>query len=88
MGDDEVPALVVDNGSGMCKAGLAGEYAPRAVFSSVIGRACHQGAMVDADKKDYYVGGKAQERRQVLTLRYPIKYGVVTNWDDMEKVYK
>ena len=32
MGDDEASALVVDNGSGMCKAGLAGEDAPRAVF--------------------------------------------------------
>ena len=86
MGDDEASALVVDNGSGMCKAGLAGEDAPRAVFFSVIGRACHQAAMVDTDKKDYYGGNKAQQRRQVLTLQYPVEYGVVTNWDDMEKV--
>ena len=26
---DEVQALVVDNGSGMCKAGFAGDDAPR-----------------------------------------------------------
>jgi actin-related protein len=31
----EVAALVVDNGSGMCKAGFAGDDAPRAVFPSI-----------------------------------------------------
>ena len=31
MCDEEVAALVVDNGSGMCKAGFAGDDAPRAV---------------------------------------------------------
>jgi hypothetical protein len=34
----EVAALVVDNGSGMCKAGFAGDDAPRAVFPSIVGR--------------------------------------------------
>ena len=29
MCDDEIAALVVDNGSGMCKAGFAGDDAPR-----------------------------------------------------------
>ena len=38
MAEDEVAALVVDNGSGMCKAGFAGDDAPRAVFPSIIGR--------------------------------------------------
>ena len=38
MADEEVAALVVDNGSGMCKAGFAGDDAPRAVFPSIVGR--------------------------------------------------
>eukprot|EP00808_Paulinella_micropora_P014033 g67267.t1 len=37
-GEEEVQALVVDNGSGMCKAGFAGDDAPRAVFLSIVGR--------------------------------------------------
>ena len=40
---DEVQALVVDNGSGMCKAGFAGDDAPRAVFPSIVGRPKHPG---------------------------------------------
>ena len=40
--DDEIAALVIDNGSGMCKAGFAGDDAPRAVFPSIVGRPRHQ----------------------------------------------
>lgn len=40
--EDDVASLVVDNGSGMCKAGFAGDDAPRAVFPSIVGRPRHQ----------------------------------------------
>ena len=42
MADEDVAALVIDNGSGMCKAGFAGDDAPRAVFPSIVGRPRHQ----------------------------------------------
>ncbi|MFJ5282973.1 hypothetical protein ACIP66_03830 [Pseudomonas sp. NPDC088429] len=35
-GDDDVAALVPDEGSGMCKAGFAGDDAPRYNFRSAI----------------------------------------------------
>ncbi len=52
MCDDEVAALVVDNGSGMCKAGFAGDDAPRAVFPSIVGRPRHQ--VIDTDCSTVY----------------------------------
>ena len=56
MGDEEVQALVVDNGSGMCKAGFAGDDAPRAVFPSIVGRPRHSSVMVCMRHNDVYVG--------------------------------
>nr|AEV57493.1 actin [Cryptocaryon irritans] len=87
MAEDQQAAVVIDNGSGMCRAGVAGDDAPRAAFPSIVGRPKMPGIMVGMDQKDTYVGEEAQAKRGVLTLKYPIEHGIITNWGDMEKIW-
>ena len=84
MCDDDKAAIVVDNGSGMCKAGFAGYNAPLVDFPSIIGRPRAEIKI----RTDFYIGSEAQTKRAILNFKYPIERGIVTNWDDMEKVKK
>merc|ERR1719510_1876512 len=43
--------------------------------------------MVGMAQKDAYVGDEAMSKKGVLGLKYPIAHGIVTSWDDMEKIW-
>eukprot|EP01083_Nonionella_stella_P314194 1130931_1 len=70
----------------MAKAGFSGDDAPRAVFPNVVGRSRHQGGGMGMGQKDAYIGDEANAKRGILSLKRPVEFGIVTNWDDMEKV--
>merc|ERR1712051_595553 len=84
---DENAIVIIDNGSGMMKAGIAGEEAPSATFPAIVGRPKNASAMQGVTQKNEYIGDEAQQKRGVLNLKYPIANGIVTDWEDMEKVW-
>ena len=85
---EDTCALIIDNGSSTCKVGFAGNDSPRAIFPTIVGYRKHSGIMIGInDKTDFNVGDEAQAKRGLLNLKYPIEHGIVTNWDDMEKIW-
>jgi actin, other eukaryote len=84
---DDAQTVIIDNGSGMVKAGFAGEDAPRAVFPAIVGYPKHASTMQGINQKSEYIGDEAMQKRGVLELQYPIANGIVGSWEDMEKVW-
>lgn len=84
-GEDQI--AIIDNGSGMMKAGFAGEEAPRVVFPALVGRPKAASAMQGVTQKSEYIGDEAQSKRGILNLKYPIASGIVEDWEDMTKVW-
>lgn len=52
-----------------------------------VGRPKHKRVMAGALEGDLFIGRRAQEYRGLLKVRYPMEHGIVTNWDDMEKIW-
>ncbi|KAI9217389.1 actin-2, partial [Blastocladiella britannica] len=80
--------VVIDNGSGVIKAGFAGDDRPKSYFPSCVGRPKHLRIMAGAVEGDTFIGRKAQELRGLLRINYPMEHGVITDWEDMERIWE
>jgi hypothetical protein len=54
---------------------------------SSVGRPKHPRIMAGAIQDDLFIGRRAQELRGLLKIQYPMEHGVVTDWDDMERIW-
>jgi actin beta/gamma 1 len=70
------------------KAGFAGDPQPSVKFPSIVGKPRSDKQMIGVESKSEYIGDEAQKMRGVLNLSYPIKSGIVTDWENMEKVWQ
>ena len=84
---DQLPHIIIDNGTGYCKAGLSTDDGPRTVFPSCVGYPKYREALYNQNYRDFFVGYDAINKKAVLKLNYPMEHGVVNNWDDMEKIW-
>jgi len=84
------PPVVIDNGTGYTKMGYAGNYEPNFIVPSLILSAVDKtGARKDpvADL-DFFIGSDATEKKLNYNVDYPIRHGIVENWDTMEKYWQ
>ena len=80
--------VVIDNGTGVLKAGFAGSNKPKCTFPSFVGRPKHVRVMLQSRVEgDTFLGTEAEEHRGIMRLEYPMKHGIVENWADMEKIW-
>eukprot|EP00887_Chlorella_sp_A99_P007834 scaffold20.g7834.t1 len=89
------PPVVLDCGTGFVKAGLAGEPDPSLVCPSVVGYPALSAAAAKGGRKvasdpladlDYVCGDEAL-RNPAYAVSYPMKHGLVVDWESAEKLW-
>ncbi|EDV26828.1 Actin-related protein 3 [Trichoplax sp. H2] len=86
-----LPAAVIDNGTGYTKLGYAGNPEPQYIFPSCI--AVKESAGVRSniargiDDLDFYIGDDCFEQ-PAYAAKYPIRHGVVEDWNLMERFWE
>jgi len=78
-------AIVIDNGSGWIKAGVAGDDAPHYVFPAITGHP--RSDLVGDQTSKTFVGDEVWSKRGILRIKHPIEHGIVTSWSDLEKLW-
>ena len=90
-----MPAVVIDNGTGYTKMGYAGNTEPQFIIPSCI--AIKESARVGdqairrlgkgVEDLDFYIGDEATEA-STYSLKWPIRHGIVEDWDLMERFWE
>ena len=80
---DDEECIVIDNGSYRLLAGFSGDKTPRWSIYSISGK--NKDATDEVPRGVHY-GDDAYAKRSILDVKCPIQRGIITDWDEMEKV--
>lgn len=82
---DENTVVIIDNGSGVCKAGLSSDQAPTHIFPELIGRP--RGAWKSSGLKDAYFGDEVNDVLGKVAISYPLENGIIEDFESMELLW-
>lgn len=91
----QLPAIVIDNGTGYTKLGYAGNREPQFIIPSTIaikenikvGDQASRRLTRGIDDLDFYIGDEAIDATG-YSIKYPIRHGIVEDWDLMERYWE
>ncbi len=88
-------SVVIDNGTGFTKMGYAGNCNPNYIIPTLIANPVGDSARGTAVRSteglgdlDFMIGNDAQANSATYQINYPIKQGIIENWDNMEKLWQ
>ncbi|XP_069061904.1 actin-like protein 7B [Pleurodeles waltl] len=84
----ETRAIILDLGTGYCKAGYAGEPRPSCVISSTVGKHFQKTAKTGDNRKENYIGQELKEAKIPLKPVNPLKHGIVVDWDIVQDIWE
>lgn len=82
------PPVVMDCGTGYTKLGFAGNTEPSWVIPTAVGFPPSSTGQPSTSSMRYCVGEDATSQAADIDVVYPVKSGVVENWDCMERLWE
>lgn len=86
-GEQNVPVVIMDAGSYRLRAGFQSDPAPRVVIPSLVGVKRNPGIALASGQRCDVVGNEAWRSRGILDCSYPVREGIVQNWQDIERLW-
>ncbi|XP_072114229.1 actin-like protein 7B [Mobula birostris] len=83
----EIRSVMIDLGTGYCKAGYTGQSRPSVVLSSVVGRPVQMSAKTGDNRQENFVGGELTKSMPKLRVVNPVSRGIVVDWDGVEAIW-
>jgi actin-related protein 3 len=91
---DYKPPAVIDNGTGYTKMGYAGNVEPQYIVPTTISLPAGKGGASEKVKKggvedlDFHIGADCANHLSTHQINYPIRHGLIENWDSMERLWQ
>jgi actin-related protein 3 len=86
------PAVVIDNGTGYTKMGFSGNCEPQYIVPTTIATrmsaATQEKNIEGLDDIDFFIGNEAHANSASHQINYPIRHGLIENWDNMERLWQ
>ena len=86
------PPVVIDNGTGYTKMGFSGNVEPQYIIPTVLATKDVEGEVRGKkdgiEDLDFHVGDAAFSNSTTHQLNYPIRHGLIDNWDNMERLWQ
>ncbi|XP_066491676.1 actin-like protein 9 [Tiliqua scincoides] len=79
--------VVIDTGSGTCKAGFAGQQTPQAIIGTLVGHPTEKSMRSRRERPDTFVGEKARLEPE-LDLILPVRHGIIIDWEAAEVLWR
>ncbi|KAH8044674.1 hypothetical protein JL722_14575 [Aureococcus anophagefferens] len=78
------PSVVIDNDAGNCEP----QYIVPTVVASRALKGGQEATIDGVDDLDFYIGNEALAHSTTHQINYPIRHGMVENWDNMERLWQ
>ncbi|XP_060089126.1 actin-like protein 9 [Heteronotia binoei] len=80
-------AVVIETGTGTCKAGFAGQQTPQSVVGTLVGHPTEKSMRTRRDRPDTFVGERARLEPDVDII-VPVRHGIIIDWDAAEVLWR